>query len=156
MPVFDLTAQPSPAMVAAFMELVTPEPNSGCWLWLGGTSSTGYGWFYPMPNQSCRAHRFSYRALRGPLSARDQVCHRCDMRCCVNPAHFFLGDHAVNLADMTHKGRRYRRIQISEHGAILRRRADGETFRSIADAYGVSLHCIFNIVNKINGGSFAL
>src|SRR5262245_18499994 len=81
-----------------------PEPNSGYWLWTGGYDAKGYGKF-KCKGRTLRAHRFSWTVYRGEIPPGTCVLHKCDVPCCVNPDHLFLGDNAANAADRVYKKR---------------------------------------------------
>lgn len=73
-------------VIDRFMSKVSPEPNSGCWLWLGTGTKQGYGFFWDGAN-FVRAHRAAYRLFRGNIPAGLHIDHLCRVRCCVNPDH---------------------------------------------------------------------
>jgi hypothetical protein len=80
-----------------------PEPNTGCWLWLGGQDSDGYGQL-KVSRKRLAAHRVSYGAFVGDPGEL-HVLHRCDTPLCINPSHLFLGTNADNQRDKALKGR---------------------------------------------------
>jgi len=47
---------------------ISPEPNTGCWLWLATLNETGYG-VATVNGTRSSAHRFSYRINVGPIPA---------------------------------------------------------------------------------------
>lgn len=85
---------------------IIPEPNSGCWLWDGRYSKSGYGTLGGgRKGERVQAHRLMWEAVNGPIPGGLLVCHRCDVRGCVNPDHLFVGTAKDNTRDMMVKGR---------------------------------------------------
>lgn len=79
-----------------------PEPNSGCWLWLGAANVGGYGQMTigsRTDGSRTRAavHRLAYETLVAPIPVGLQLDHLCRTRCCVNPAHLEPVTQHVNI-----------------------------------------------------------
>ena len=89
------------ARIEAFSEAV---PFSGCWIWMRALGPTGYGQCWNGTYME-GAHRCSFRAFKGKIPAELDVLHICDIRCCVNPEHLYLGTHQQNMDDMMNRGR---------------------------------------------------
>lgn len=93
-----------PRLPQRFWDKVSPEPNSGCWLWTGSANEKGYGEFWNGESNQ-KAHRAAYERLVADFPDRWMICHRCDNPACVNPAHLAPGTAAQNTSDMVSKGR---------------------------------------------------
>ncbi len=73
-----------------------PEPNSGCWLWLGELTPRGnYGLFFHQGKKR-RAHTVSYEINVGPVPCGLEIDHKCRVHCCVNPNHLEPVTHMEN------------------------------------------------------------
>lgn len=88
-----------------FDELYIPEPNSGCWLWIGATGPGGYGNFAVLNGIFTTSHRFALQIATGEEGIGLEACHHCDVRPCVNPDHLFWGTRSENCQDVVRKGR---------------------------------------------------
>jgi len=107
------------------MRHVSPEPNSGCWLWLGCTyGQSGYGGFQvgsrtDNSTKNQLAHRVAHELFIGPIPHGLYVLHKCDTRLCVNPDHLFAGTNQKNCSDMAIKGRGVRSKRGFPFGVML-------------------------------------
>ncbi len=83
--------RPARPLLARVMEFISPEPNSGCWLWTGQLTHQGYGRIIGRvdggPRKYHSAHRLVYRTLRGHIPDGLVLDHLCRIHSCVNPAH---------------------------------------------------------------------
>jgi hypothetical protein len=80
------------------MQRITLDPGSGCWLWEGPLGN-GYGIVSPRAGGSGRAHRASYETFVGAIPAGLMICHKCDVKACINPAHLYAGTAKNNFDD---------------------------------------------------------
>ena len=90
-----------------FFSFVMPEPNSGCWLWVGATCNGGYGRFRRSgPDfQNVGAHRYAFELANGPIPEGLHIDHRCSNPTCVNPDHLDAVTPGENLRRTDERGR---------------------------------------------------
>jgi hypothetical protein len=136
-----------------------PEPNTGCWLWLGydntvygaiSVASDGVG-----GHRMALAHRLSYELHVGPIPEGLEILHSCDTPLCINPDHLQPGTHRENVLDCVRKGRAkggyQSRLPRSARNAIAYLGAMGHSSRQMAVAFGVSRSRIGEITGPAIG-----
>jgi hypothetical protein len=138
--------RPQEEYVARFMANVDKSGGpDACWGWTGAGRGHGYGCFNVSHDTLRDAHRVSYEIFVGPIPEGLFVCHSCDNRACVNPAHLFLGSGADNMRDMAEKdrcafGERNGNVRLTERKVIAMRElyAGGHTsLRELGEMFGV-------------------
>lgn len=81
------------------------KQDGGCWLWGGPRFGNKYGQISLDDGGATTAHRFSWVAHSGVIPRGKFICHKCDVRNCVNPEHLYVGDHEDNMQDARERGR---------------------------------------------------
>jgi hypothetical protein len=137
--------------------IIVPELGP-CWQWTRGRSKdVGYGKI-DIDGETNGTHCVSWELFVGSIPVDLWVLHHCDNPPCVNPAHLKLGTAADNTADMMRRGRCRGYVNQGEGSPnvkltdeqvieIRRRRAAGDTYRVLAEAFGVCQARCHQIVN---------
>jgi hypothetical protein len=131
-----------------FIEKVTPDPSTGYGQLGSGTKSP----------RMLGAHRVAYELFWGDIPAGLCICHHCDNRRCVNPAHLFAGTQADNIRDAQGKGRMcrgqaMRHARTSDATAAEIRvgyATGGVTQQQLADQYRLGKNVVWRIVHGLS------
>lgn len=109
-----------------FDKFVSPEPNTGCWIWTGSLFKDGYGHVY-RDGTTCSAHRAMWQFRNGAMAREKHACHSCDTPACVNPDHVWPGTDLDNRRDLLAKGRPSKRNKVpAALGSRTATKADAE------------------------------
>jgi hypothetical protein len=128
---------------------------SVCWEWQRGKMKRGYG-SITVAQKIMTTHRLAYQFFYGSSPGDLCVCHKCDNRACVNPAHLFLGTQLENLSDMSRKGRgkngsHYGKNKFSDEDVLNIRRdyAAGMKTMKLLEKYGASRPYLYTLTRYI-------
>src|SRR5215472_9435079 len=93
-----LTQQENKMIDELFDRFIFPEPNSGCWIWMGFVNENGYGKVVrPSIRKSpIAAHRYAFEKVKGEIPSGLDLDHLCRVRCCVNPDHLEPVTRSIN------------------------------------------------------------
>lgn len=72
-------------MAERFARYFIPEPNTGCWIWVGSDNGR-YGQL-KSNRKTWMAHRVAYELHVGPIPSGMEIDHECRVALCVNPDH---------------------------------------------------------------------
>lgn len=133
----------------------SPDPDTGCWPWIGSVSRHGYGVFHAQRNLHLLAHRAVYEACFGRIPVETPVVrHRCDNRRCCNPSHLEIGTNADNMNDKVVRGRQamgegHGNSKMTDDSVsdLLRLRLLGWSTARLADRFGISKTAAKRIAN---------
>lgn len=128
-----------------------------CWPWLGSVNPAGYGVFSGavIGQKKMSAHRFAFLLANGELDPTLDVCHSCDLRSCVNPAHLRQATHRENIAEAIAKGsgaigkkgaaHHAAKLTAEQVAEIRRRAAGGESARALAREFSISFQHVSDL-----------
>ena len=114
-----------PNTLESVLARAMPEPNTGCWIWVGVLGSAGYGQV-SWKSKAVSAHRVVYEEIVGPPDPDKELDHLCRMRQCVNPRHLEQVTSKINVLRGDGPTARNLRKDQCAHGHIF---SAANTFR---------------------------
>jgi hypothetical protein len=126
--------------------------SSGCWIWTGNLCK-GYGSFFAN-GKTCRAHRWIYELVNGPIPEGLEIHHRCNVKACVNPSHLEAVTHLENAKQAAKwgvwNGPKNGNSKLEAQEVIMiRKLSQSDHFppKRLAELFEVSLRTIYNVLS---------
>lgn len=114
------------------------DASTGCILWTGGRSGTGYGALWVAGTQ-VYAHRLAFEVTHGPIPTGLVVRHTCDVPRCINPEHLELGTKADNARDAMVRGRLHTKLSDAQVSVVFGMAMLRRSRKDIAAEFNVSV-----------------
>jgi hypothetical protein len=131
---------------------------------MGSLNKNGYG--ICSVDGEYLIHRWTWKRHNGDIPEGKYVLHHCDVRCCCNPDHLYLGTQLDNMRDMFDRGREGDRkgqpggelhslakLKLQHVLEIREKGAGGVPKKQLAEEYGVGLTQITRIINRTRWNS---
>lgn len=150
------------SMAAKLRTSVIRGPG-GCMLWTGYRQPNGYG-YVNVSRYHLAAHRLALMLSGVAVPSGMDVCHTCDVRNCINPAHLYVGTRRQNMADCTARRRHNKphgahhwssKLSDNDVRAIRAASARGELQADIAARFSINAATVSRIARKIWRGEVA-
>lgn len=144
-----------PSIADRFNKMVVKKEE--CWEWIGSRTRQNRPKMVNHLGKNEHASRVSYRIHKGDFDSQLFVLHKCDNPVCTNPDHLFLGTQKDNIDDMYMKGRNasfsgernsQSKLETCNILNIRKRYKEGDSFKYLANWYGVTESTISDIVNR--------
>jgi hypothetical protein len=134
-----------------FWDNISPEPNSGCWLWLGKLNKHGYAYFGGgKRGRTISAYRWAYEFYKGRIPVHKAPQHLCRTPSCVNPDHINI-EHWTGARARQLKWRKENRELANQQVREQRKRRNNpdEVYKhAVKRNYGLSLEEYYNLVHQ--------
>ncbi len=134
-----------------FEDFMFPVTETGCWLYSGCWSTTGYGSFGISHGKSVNAHRYAYELYVGSVPEGFYVTHKCDTRPCCNPEHLCIGTPSENQFDRYNRrpgnvpmGETHYKSKLTD-AQVREIRASNEGATALGRKYGVGRRYIYEL-----------
>jgi hypothetical protein len=138
-------------LTVSFDSKYIPEAISGCWLWSGAVDAKGYGRF-SVKNKVVKAHRWAYERFIDKIPCGLIVCHKCDVRSCVNPNHLFIGTDLDNSNDKVSKkrhlyGEKHPKAKLNEEQVLFIKNSN-LSVKELTTMFNIHRNAVYKIKNN--------